>query len=227
MDIVSKGQVPHQPDTARQRAVAPDACTAGNTDTSGNGGVFADKHIMRDLHLIIDFDTGFNNGVAQRPTVDATVGTDFDIIPDTHTANLWHFFPTVIAPGLAETVTANDSTGVQHYPVTQPGSREHGHARNQIAIFPDMNAVTDNTRGTYLTAGTDPDIRFDCAVRTYPGCTVDACRFIHAGRRVNTRAPRCTRMQQAYCPCIGDIRLISDKRRSRRLAGIRFGNNDG
>ena len=83
----------YQSDTASQRTVAAYARAAGNADTGRDSSMCANRDIMRNLYLIIDPDTGFDNGIAQRPPVHTAIGTDFDIITNQHRANLRDLFP--------------------------------------------------------------------------------------------------------------------------------------
>ena len=179
--MISNGQVSNHTHSAGKRTEPADSGATRDTHTGSDSCMGADKNIMRNLHLIIDPDTGLNHGVAQCTAVYTAIGAYFDIISNSDTTDLGHFFPASLRTSLTKTVAADDNTGVQHDVITKAGTSQHGDACNQLALTTDLNTGSDNTCRAYLGAGTDAGISFDNAMCTDPGRVVNKRICIHAG----------------------------------------------
>ena len=69
---------PNQSGTAAHATIFSDPHTAADTRASGDRRVVADLCVMRYLHLIVYLYTTTEQGVGQRPAIDAGAGTDLD-----------------------------------------------------------------------------------------------------------------------------------------------------
>src|SRR6185295_13874672 len=78
--------------------------------------------------------------------VDGGIGADFDPILNDDSADLRHFYMALLAHGEAEAVLADGRAGMDSDMVTDQGVGHRG-IRADIAIPPDMHAVTDDAAG--------------------------------------------------------------------------------
>ena len=69
--------------------------TPGDSDLRDDDGMFADHHVVRDLHEVINLDALLNPGAAKTRAVDRGIGANLDVIIDLHDANLRH----LLVPG--------------------------------------------------------------------------------------------------------------------------------
>ena len=106
----------------------------------------SNHHVVPDLHEIINFRALADHRVAQGAPVDGGIGADFDIVLDDHSADLRHFQMARLAHGEAEAVLADGRAGMDSDMVTDQGVGYRG-IRADIAVPPDMHAVTDDAAG--------------------------------------------------------------------------------
>ena len=99
--------MPDHADTASNHAVATDSGAAGDTDAGRHCRVITDLHVMCDLNLIIELDPVADQGIGQGAAVDGGIGADFDIITNTHSANLGNFLPVASLIGKAKPLGAD------------------------------------------------------------------------------------------------------------------------
>ncbi len=83
--------------------------TACNANATGHGCVFANVHVVAYLNQIVEFDAILNDRVLKRPTIDAGIGTNFDIVSNFDGAQLLYFFPGALIGCKAETIGSNDN----------------------------------------------------------------------------------------------------------------------
>ena len=114
MNMVSEFQMTEDDRTATHGAMRPDRGTAGHTDATGQGSVFSDPDIVADLNQVIKFDAILNHSVFNGAAVNASVGTDFHLVSDDHTAELLDLYPFTLVKGEAETVCAYHHPGMKN-----------------------------------------------------------------------------------------------------------------
>ncbi len=83
--------------------------TACNAHATGHGCVFANVHVVAYLNQVVEFDAILNDCVLKRATIDAGIGTYFDIISNFDGTQLLYFFPGALIGCKAETIGANDN----------------------------------------------------------------------------------------------------------------------
>ena len=70
----------------------------------------ANVDVVADLHQIVEFDTVFDHGIAQRPAVDAGVRANLHVIADPHRSELLDLYPDTGVRRESETVGSYDHT---------------------------------------------------------------------------------------------------------------------
>ena len=76
-----------------QHATLANMRASGDAHAARDGRVIADVAVVRNLHLIVDFDAITDDGVVNCATINGGIGTDFNIVPNHHTADLRDFSP--------------------------------------------------------------------------------------------------------------------------------------
>ena len=82
--MIANFQVTEKTSRAAYRTVAADPGATGDSDTPCDRAVRADKHVVSDLDLIVQFDAFLNHRVLDRAAIDSRIGADFDIIGNSH-----------------------------------------------------------------------------------------------------------------------------------------------
>src|SRR5262249_39744797 len=120
-----------------------DSHTPGNSRLRRYYCVFADYHVMRDLHQIINFRSRLNPGSTKTRSIDGRVRTDFHVVVDLDNSDLRHFLLTLRCHFEAEPVCADDHSTVQNYPGAEPAPFPDNDSRIDDAAFSDRDVVSD------------------------------------------------------------------------------------
>ena len=136
MYMVSKRQMPKHDCAAAYRAVGTDTGAACNTDTARKRRMGADVNVVSDLNQVVELDALFNHGVRQGAAVYAGVGTDLDIVANTHAAQLLDFFPTSLMRRKAKTVSADNRTRMNNTARTDAATIGECDAGAKAAMLP-------------------------------------------------------------------------------------------
>lgn len=110
MHAVCKRQVTENDSTTANRAMRAYVRTARHPHTTRHGGMRTDMHVVSNLYQVVELDAVFNHGVLQRAPVNAGVGTNFNIIADTHPAELLDFLPPSLVWCKAKAISSNHDT---------------------------------------------------------------------------------------------------------------------
>jgi len=73
-----------------QRHIVPDRQAAREPDLGCQQAIPADRHIVANLDLVVDFGALPDHGVAQATAIDRGAGADLDVVLDQHPACLGH-----------------------------------------------------------------------------------------------------------------------------------------
>ena len=95
-----------------------DARTARNPHTPRHGGVPANVDVVANLNQVVELDAIFNDGVLQSTSVDAGIGTNFNIIANGNSAQLFNFFPSTLVQRKPKTISADDHTCMNNATLT-------------------------------------------------------------------------------------------------------------
>ena len=138
---IAQREMPQNVGTATNGAIRANHCATCHTRAASHRRVFADMHVVGDLDEVIELDPVFNHGIAQRAPVDTGIGSDFYIVPDTHRAELFDFFPRLIgAGGKTKTIRTNHHAGMQNAACANGAIFAHGHAGFQHRIRSDTRS---------------------------------------------------------------------------------------
>ncbi len=118
MHMIGQYQMAEDHRAPADRAVRTDGRAAGNSCTASQSGVFANTDVVPDLNKIVEFDAVFDQRIVERAPVDAGVGANFDVVSDPHRSQLFDLFPSTIVGRKAESIRADDHSGVQDATLT-------------------------------------------------------------------------------------------------------------
>src|SRR3989338_8788065 len=162
--------------TAANPAITPDGSAAGNADTSGDRGMRADAHVVRNLNLVVQLHSVLDHRVVQRAAVDGGVRADLDIIADHHAADLRNLDPAPLVHRDAETVRTDHRAGMRDQVVAD-------HAvmiNNNMRVQPGM-AADNRIRADAATLADDAECSYRRALADHRHCG-------DAVRRIDSRA---------------------------------------
>lgn len=145
---VCQTQVTQNNGTATHGAVSANARAACHTHTASHGGVFANVHVVADLYEVVELDTVFNDRVLQCTTVNAGVGTDFDIVANRDRTELFNFFPSTLMQGKTKTIGANDHTSVNNAALANLAIFTQGDSGFELRMRAHFGALLYNTQRT-------------------------------------------------------------------------------
>ena len=163
MDVVCQRQMPKHDSPTAHRAICTNTGAARHPHAPGKRRMRAYMHVMTDLNQVVELDAIFKHGVLQRTAVYAGVGTDLDIIANTHSAKLLYFYPAALVRGKAKTICPNYNARVNNAAIANTAIVGQRHASRQTAtaayggISPDhamfTNTSTGSNNGTWPYAG--------------------------------------------------------------------------
>gem|GEM_PF-4499565 len=102
--MVGQLQVPEDDCTSTQSAMCADAGTSRNTHAASHGCMSTYVDVVANLNQVIKFDTVFNDGVAQGATVDTSIGTNFNLVANSNSAQLLNLEPNAMFESKTKTV---------------------------------------------------------------------------------------------------------------------------
>jgi len=220
MHMIGDLDMPDQANPTGQRTMPTDACTAGDTDTAGDGSMFTDHDVVRNLHQVVDFDPGLDHRIVERAAIDAGVGADFNIVADAHAPQLWHFLPALIDPGQTKTIATDHDSGVQQGTFTDVRPRQHRNPRHQPAIGADTDPGADHATRSDMHAWPNIGTRLDTAEGVDADTLVDPSRSVDRRTGMDTGFGRAARVHELCGPGIAGIRIFGNERRYRTIHRI-------
>src|SRR5205807_1490509 len=99
-DVIAHGRLP-----AEHGAVA-ESRRAGQPNLSGQDAMLTDLSVVADLDEVVDLGSAADARGAELGSIDAGVGSDFDIVLDDDHADLWNLRVFASIPAIAEPVGA-------------------------------------------------------------------------------------------------------------------------
>src|SRR5712692_4892271 len=93
---------------AADHTALADDCAAGDTDACGDGGMFTDLHVMRDLDQVVQFHAIVDNVIDQCASLDGRSCPNLDALDNTSAPELRRRYPRGAVIGLARAVAADD-----------------------------------------------------------------------------------------------------------------------
>src|SRR6266581_2532220 len=83
-----------------------------DSDLGGEQTVTSDRHVVRDLHQIVDLASLPDHGVPDGPAVDRGIGANFDVVLDDDAPDLRNLVGSARAAHIAKAILANGAAGV-------------------------------------------------------------------------------------------------------------------
>src|SRR5579875_3438575 len=156
--------------------------------------MFSDRAIMGDVHQVIDFRSFADAGCTQRRTIHAGIGADLDIITNLHSSDLRKFLVAICRESEPKSISADDTTGMQHDAranahtiVNRDACMQHA-VLADIDLFANMTASPNRTCSANFAMRPDGDISANHTIRPHPGARVDPCGRGFPYRAVSARA---------------------------------------
>ena len=146
---------------------------------------------MGDVDEIVDLGARADHRIIHATAVDARVGPDLDVVPDEAAPDVRNLAVrlAIFAWDVAESVAAEYDARVHDDAFPERGPGVQRHARKELRVVTDRDAVTQNAAGgdahvaAELHAGTDDHVRTDLH-RLLPGRAA-----AHDGRGMHTGLP--------------------------------------
>src|SRR5262249_8336110 len=113
--------VVRQPDLPGQDDVILDHHTAGYAALGDDDAMTADRHIVSDLHKVVDLGAFADPGLAVRTPIDRGPGTDFHIVLQDDSTELQHFAMTFCSHHVAESILPDCAARMQDHAVADQG----------------------------------------------------------------------------------------------------------
>ena len=104
----------------------------------------------------------------QRATVDASVGTNFDVMANTHRAELLDLFPNTVVGRKTEAIRTNHHAGVEQAAVANMTAFRHRNPRPQLSVSTNGGTALNDTQGSHDRAGMNPSLRINHCARVDP-----------------------------------------------------------
>src|SRR5690606_23623714 len=117
--------------------------------------VFADLHVVRDLHQIVDLAPLPDHRAAEARAVDRRVRADLHIVLDFHDPDLVHLHVAAVHHLVAVPVRADHGPGLRDHAVADQAALAHAHVGVEEAIPADPDGFADHAVRADLRAVAD------------------------------------------------------------------------
>ncbi len=157
--MISDGNMPDDADLSANHDAASYFGGPRNTGLGGNGRIFTDDDIMRNLNKIINFHVPLNPGFTHGGPVNGGVGAQFHVIVNLNDADLGNFGIARAGRGKAEAVRADDDAGMKNHTLADDAVLINADIGVKDRIFADGSVAADKH------AGIDDSAFFDAGRR--------------------------------------------------------------
>src|SRR5512147_1086647 len=145
--------------------VVADCRAAGNPDLGHDDVMFSYRHIMGDLHQVIDFGAPLDHSLTESRTVDCDIRAEFNIVFDRHSSQLGNFVVPPFMLYIAEAVGPNDGSAMDDYPGAERAALSNDDIRVEHTVVPDDRVVADKHSRVQGHSCSNPDAVPDCHKR--------------------------------------------------------------
>ena len=140
-----------------QGHVSPQTRATRNSGLRRDHRILAHRHIVGDLHQIVDFDAARNHGSSDRGAIYRSVRTDFNVVFQDDDPSLGNLDTLSAAARIPESIATDHYAGVQYHALAQPAGFAHHNIRMKDAIAAHLSIVTDKDAGKKHRARADPN----------------------------------------------------------------------
>ncbi len=189
---------------ACKNTVIADLCAARNAHLRNNKAVFADFHIMTEMHKIINLGTTVHNRIIHGAIIHGTSCSDLYIVLQNCPSQLANMCMMSLGiRGKTKSLSADHCMRPQDHPIAENTVFMNDSARIQLTIFPDFYVVPDIAIGvnhspvTNFRTVLNHSICHDAYVFTDDGlitdycCGMDACRKFNLRMKYINQIPKC------------------------------------
>src|SRR3990172_5534441 len=155
--VVTHLQVIHHAHLATHHHSFANGGAAGDSTLSCHRGILTDLDVVPDMNEIVDPHSSPYQGAAEVSPVDGGVSADLDVVFDHHDSNVPELDETLVSPGEAKTVGADDRPGVD------------GHSGAE------QRPLTDDDVGPDDDVVTEVDSGADVRAAQHDGASADGC----------------------------------------------------
>lgn len=107
--------------------------------------MFADVYVVSNLDQIVDLRAPFDNSGVDCSTVYRCIGTDLDIIMNDNIAGMRNFYMLLTIPLIAESIRANNGTGMNNDVAPDTGISQNRDMRMNEAMISNRNIFANKT----------------------------------------------------------------------------------
>ena len=142
-DLIADFQVSGDADLSGEHDIISQLRAAGDADLRDQQAAFADFHVVRDLHEVINLRAFADDRRAERAAVNRHVRADFHVVADDDVADLRHFAVNAAVLHVTKTVRTNHRAGVNADAPADFRARINRHVREQIHVVAEFGVVAD------------------------------------------------------------------------------------
>src|ERR1700690_2967370 len=128
---------------APQNNPVADRAAPGNSNLSDEKAVLAKRHVVGNLHKVIDLGSLLNDGVAKGSSVNRTISADLHIIFYDHSAHLGNLVVTSAVGHKPEAIAAEHGSGIDDHPLADPDVLADAHIRMNDGVIVDNRTPAD------------------------------------------------------------------------------------
>ena len=145
---IGQTQVTQNDGAATYGAMGTNARAARHAHAAGHGGVFANVHVVANLNEVVELDAVFDDRVLQCTAVDAGIGTDFDIVANGDSTQLFNFFPSTLMQCKTKTIGTNHNACMNNAALTNLAILTQGDSGFEMRMRTHLGALLYNTQRT-------------------------------------------------------------------------------
>jgi len=213
--------VSNHADPAGDHAVTTDLGAAGDAGATRHRGVVPHLHVVRNHDLIVQLHTVTDQRVGKRAAINGGIGAYFDIIADTHAADLCNLLPSALLLGETEPLTTDHCTRLDHHALAYQHIVIKRDPRSQSPAFADPAARPDERLRTNHDIRVDGGTCLDHHIRPDTGRWVNVCVGRDQCGGMDATGRLRAGLEQVRGPSIGKIGVADDDSRAFISLGIR------
>ncbi len=210
---------------------------AGNAGLGRDHYVFANLHVVADVHQVVELGAARDYRNVERAAVDGGVGADFHVVPDLQPPHLreFHVAPRLAIPDVTKSVAAQHRTRMNEDAVADARAGINADVGADVAVVTDSDTFSDENSSANGSMLADRRARFDDHVGTDVCRRRRSCGGIDDRSRMNQWVPHpdwcwkggLGRMKQRRGSCKSQSRLRRNQQRLGGFIGGKVSHNHG
>ena len=213
-DVVTNLNMPGNSGLATKDTMFANDSASSYTDLGDQKSILTNLHIVCNLYKVINFYTTRDPGDAQSTAINATAGSNLNIILNNNVSNLRNLIVALTIRGETVAIRTNNSPGLDYYPVANYGFFTHGNVCIEQTIITNHNVCTNDHIRVEMGSFTNSGTGTNNAARLNGDILTDDSIRMDMGTLLDTRPDKWRYLKKIQNFSKGQVRVVSQKQRN-------------